>query len=117
MLPQDVLKKDAQKLMGCWREDGYRDNEFLRAYMIPVIADLGALIAKHAARMAADSGQDCAFQLDRFGELIIWQLCEYLTQSGCEGEFMEHSAHVYQIDERHARDWFDWPPSPAESEA
>jgi hypothetical protein len=116
MLPQDVLKKDAQKLMGCWRDDDYRDNEFLRAYMIPVIADLGALIAKHAARMAADSGQDCAFQLDRWQELIVWQVAEFLCQAGIEGESRESSVHFHQIDERHASDFFDWPPAP-ESEA
>ena len=108
----EVLKKDARKLMGLWREDDYRDNEFLRAYMVPVIAEFGALVQKHAARMAAASRQDCAFQLDRWQELIVWQVAEYLTQAGIEGECRESDVRFYQLDERHAADWFDWPPQP-----
>lgn len=112
MTGQDVLKRDARKLMGCFREDDFRDNEFLRAYMIPVIADLGALIARHAHVMATASRQECAFQLDRWQELVVWQVAEYLCQAGIEGESRETGIHFHQIDEKHAADWFDWPPTP-----
>ncbi len=114
MLPQESLKQEAKELLDlelCF-EDRLRDNEFLRAYSVPFIADLGALVQKHAARMGAASGHTCVFQVDHFGELLTWQLCEFLTQAGFEGESREAIVSYHQLDECHAASFFDWPPSP-----
>ena len=109
---KECFKQDARKLLGEWDEDEFRDNEYLRARGVILIADVGAVIKRHALEMGVDAGEDCAFQVDRYSELLIWQLVEYLAQSAFEGESREANVGFYQVDERPARPWFDWPPAP-----
>lgn len=108
----DVLKKDAGKLLGLWNEDDFRDNEYLRARMVCLIAEVGALVQRHATRMGNEAGHGCAFQVDRFADVLLWQLVEYLTASEFDGETREGNLNIYQVDERHAQDAFNWPPAP-----
>lgn len=110
MLPQESLKKDARELIHLhWElEDRLRENEALRAYMIPLIAELGSLIRKHAQRLGEHTGYTCAFQVDHFGELMTWQLLEFLTQATFEGDMRQANTHLFQLTERHASDYFDY---------
>lgn len=111
MIAQDVLKKDAGKLLGMW-DDDFRDNEYLRARMVCLIADVGALVQRHAAQMGNETGYDCPFQRDRFADLLCWQLVEYLSQSDFGIEARADNVAAYQVTERHAAPFFNWPPSP-----
>ncbi len=111
---KETFKQEAQALQETWHEEAFRDNEYLRARMVCLIADVGALIARHALEMGVDADQDCAFQVDRFADLLIWQTLEYCSQSQYDGEAREGNVSAYQLTERHARDFFDWPPSPDE---
>ncbi len=114
MLPQEALKKEARELLSNrWEfEDRLRDNEALRAYMVPLIVEVGDLIRRHAARMGEHTGFDCAFQIDFFAELLIWQLTEFLCQADFGNDMRLVNTNIYQLDEHHAADWFSWPPAP-----
>lgn len=118
MLPQESLKKEARELIYLhWElEDRLRDNEALRAYMIPLIVEVGMLVRRHAERMGKETGQGCAFQVDHFAELMLWQLLEFFTRADFDGESRQANTTFHQLTERHASAWFDWPPAP-ESEA
>src|SRR5574341_1666857 len=106
--PQEALKKEARELIrNHWEfEDRLRENEALRAYMVPLVVEVGDLIRRHARKMGEDTGQDCAFQSDHLGELMTWQLCEFLTQSDYEGDMRLGNATLYQMNERNASDYF-----------
>lgn len=65
-----------------------------------------------ARRMGADTGHDCAFQLDFFGDVMAWQIVEYIVQTHFENDTRFFNATIHQFTERHAQDWFDWPPAP-----
>lgn len=114
MLPQESLKKEATNLLrNHWDDEGrLRDNEALRAYMIPLIAEVGELVWKHARRMGEHVGHPCAFQVDFFAEVMLWQILEYIAQADHEGETRIGDVSIYQMTERHAKDRYDWPPAP-----
>jgi hypothetical protein len=120
ILPQDVLKKEANDLLRNHWEDEYgmRDNEALRAYCIPLIVEVGDVIRRHARRLGVDTGNDCALQLDLFGDAMAWALVEYIAQTRFENDTRFFFATIHQFSEAHAFSWFDWPPAPElESEA
>jgi hypothetical protein len=107
--PHESYKEAARQILRISDERRLRNNEYLRARSVILVAHVGALIRRQALEMSVDAGQGCEFQVHRYGELLTWQLCEFLTQAGIEGESRETGAHFHQVDERHAREWFNWP--------
>ena len=82
-VPQIDAKADGRVLLDPLHDDELRDVPLLRAQSAKLVNEVGELLRRHAAEMGAASGYTCAFQVDRFGQLLIWQLCEMFTQSGC----------------------------------
>lgn len=116
MIQQESFREDAKQLLRTWDEDDFRDNEYLRARMVCLIAEVGALVQRHATRMGSEARHGCAFQVDHFTDVLLWALVEYITDSEFDGEAREGNRNIYQLDERHAASFYDWPPA-LESEA
>ena len=109
---KESFVKDADELLGMWHERGFRDNEYLRARMVCLIAEVGALIRRHAQRMGDEAGHGCIWQVDRFADVMLWQLSEYILQSQIDNDCRADTANSFQMTEAHAADFFDWPPAP-----
>lgn len=104
MLPQTILKREATQLFrNQWDdEDQLRNNEALRAYMVPLIVEVGDVIRRHARRLGADSGHGCAFQEDFLADAMAWQLVEFICRSDFDNEYRMDSTTIHQFTERHA---------------
>jgi hypothetical protein len=82
-----------------------RDDPDLRIVMTEMMPELGRVMREAATRLAALKGDDSLFSRDYWGDVICWQLDEFLSGGLIErGE--AQLTQLSQVDEPHAADWF-----------
>lgn len=87
-----------------------RTNPALARVMVDLIADIGDLLERHAARLADAKTPDNLqrFDVDDQRELLAWQLCEFvnLAHISRDDETYTLAARAHQYTRQHAGAWF-----------
>lgn len=114
MVANDVVQDESirmlLKALRCRQDADQKDRRdpALRIEMVKVIGDLQDLILEHATALSCVKGDASALEVDHASDLIVWQLCEFLTQGAfLRGDDSSEVLKGFQVSERHAFDHFD----------
>lgn len=110
--PEELVKfYHWQRLEQRKADNAIRDDLWIRLYSCRLVRELKNLIEDYTGEVLTKQGIRGAgfFDTDRIGEILLWMLTEYLTQSQYDRDDETYQANVrfHQLTAHHAGNWFD----------